>query len=254
MENVVYHPDRPLMQPPGQAIEGLRRRYSAPRMTQLKAVMPIHRTSPIAGPAHPGPASAAPKFVQTAELGASTVPSPMAGPWQESVGQDEAMGRAEAIGQQEALSQQQVISPQEAIGQQETIHALQTSTDGDLADAIASVPNAAQQQGWIVLTTWEVIAAPGSTSNLISDQAPDQISDQTSDQDSATNSEVPAAAHLSTGAVDSLRPSQRGAQNQNAHPAPGRMRVTQLVFQVFPSQNGPPAAVPVRASWLVIQL
>jgi len=94
-----------------------------------------------------------------------------------------------------------------------------------------------QQQSWIVLTTWEVVTTPAQGSGLISDQVADANSGQ-------------GAAPLESSAQtpDNQQPAQ-----DSKHSA-GQIRVTQLVFRVLPNRSGLPAAAPIRASWLILQL
>jgi hypothetical protein len=91
------------------------------------------------------------------------------------------------------------------------------------------------------------------TSDVVSDQASyGQVSTNEASEDQALGQDSRAGVVRSDGFV--APDGQPDSSNPGFKQAPGRVRVTQLVFRVLPSQNGSPAEAPVRASWLVIQL
>jgi len=92
----------------------------------------------------------------------------------------------------------------------------------DALQAAVSAPEQ-EQQGWLVLTTWEEVSS--------SDQETAQA--DITDQPAVTDQASPASDRRTT-----------------------QMRVTQLVFRVVPasSVSTSPTAIPIRSSWFVIQL
>ena len=200
-------------QNPERFATGVGRSYPAPHMTQLKAVMPVRQSTP---------------WIVSRRTRKSEMPERV--PSRRLVSPVNGLISPRLT----AYDEPQPVSGREAV-----------------AEAAETGPDAGHEQGWIVLTTWEVVMTP--TSDVVSDQASyDQVSTNEASEDQALGQDSRAGVVRSDGFV--APDGQPDSSNPGFKQAPGRVRVTQLVFRVLPSQNGSPAEAPVRASWLVIQL
>jgi bla regulator protein blaR1 len=203
-------PTKPRMQNVSYSLSNLEnqamRAYAKPHMTQLKAIVPVRMGS-----------AYGPPFIAGARTRKSPAPKAILVRQPVTPESEQASSRMTAYN-----AQQETIQPNETMAS---------------ADAVQD-----QTQGWIVLTTWEVVTAPAQNSGLISDQ----VAEDNSGQDSSIPGAIQDDPSHSESAADTF--------GQRSLPATGQIRVTQVVFRVLPTRSGLPAEAPVRASWLVIQL
>jgi hypothetical protein len=100
----------------------------------------------------------------------------------------------------------------------------------------------AQEEQWIVLTTWEQVQISNQNTGLAADYETGANPNATSNNATSNN----ATSNNATG-------------NQNTPPSPqpaGQIFVTRLILRIFPASalSTKPASVPVRSGWFVIQL